>query len=66
MIKLKIDEVAKVYCSIIETCPDCGEPMTPLGDLGMDPYHFCFRCGIKIPFRTSEPLRSCISKETKQ
>lgn len=49
-ITLDVMDVAKIYCSILIKCPKCGKIMTPLGDLGMDPYHHCFDCGISIPF----------------
>lgn len=50
-IKLDIKEVLKIYCDILRRCPKCNEVMYPLGDLGMEPYHYCFDCKLSIPMR---------------
>lgn len=32
-----------------QKCPKCGKQMTPLGDSYVDPYYYCFDCGIELP-----------------
>jgi len=60
-LKLNFEDVAKIYCSVLRKCPDCGDIMTPLGDLGIDPYHKCFRCGKVVPFQSSEKTQEAES-----
>lgn len=47
-------EVYLAYCSILRRCPQCGEIMIPLGDVGMEPYHHCFDCNLSIPMKEAE------------
>ena len=53
-ITLDVNEVLKIYNSILMKCPKCGENMTPLGDGGTDPYHHCFDCKLSIPMKEAE------------
>ena len=55
-IVLDSEEVLEVYDSVLIDCPECGKPMTPLGDGLTNPHHHCFDCDVSVPFGEVEDI----------